>query len=117
MYPFPPLLLQWIMNILREVMQCALKTLLLLWSIVSKKTNMCPSTLWKTILKCLACSMKGPNPGFHKKISFGNEAHVYLNGYVKKIVVTPMHLKKVSVGCALWAVGITANALKFKGTL
>lgn len=36
-------LLLWIMRILRDTLKCALKTLLLLWSRVSKKTWMSPS--------------------------------------------------------------------------
>ncbi|GFS83230.1 thrombospondin-1 [Trichonephila clavipes] len=58
-------------------------------------------------------------PDFHKRISFSDEAHFWLNGYVNKqncriwseanpqvYVETPLHPKKLTVWCALWAGGI-----------
>ncbi|GFV33893.1 DUF4817 domain-containing protein [Trichonephila clavipes] len=58
-------------------------------------------------------------PNFHKRILFSDEAHFWLNGYVKKqncriwseanpqvYVETPLHLEKLTVWCALWAGGI-----------
>ncbi|GFV69228.1 DUF4817 domain-containing protein [Trichonephila clavipes] len=58
-------------------------------------------------------------PDFHKRISFSDEAHFWLNGYVNKqncciwseanpqvYVETPLHLEKLTVWCALWAGGI-----------
>ncbi|GFW21487.1 uncharacterized protein TNCV_1533101 [Trichonephila clavipes] len=58
-------------------------------------------------------------PDFHKRILFSDEAHFWLNGYVKKqncriwseanpqvYVETPLHLEKLTVWCALWASGI-----------
>ncbi|GFW73264.1 transposable element Tc3 transposase [Trichonephila clavipes] len=56
---------------------------------------------------------------FHKRILFSDEAHFWLNGYVNKqncriwseanpqvYVETPLHPEKLTVWCALWAVGI-----------
>ncbi|GFT23566.1 uncharacterized protein TNCV_3510671 [Trichonephila clavipes] len=56
---------------------------------------------------------------FHKRILFSDEAHFWLNGYVNKqncrilseahpqvYVETPLHPKKLTVWCALWAGGI-----------
>ncbi|GFV38280.1 hypothetical protein TNCV_1723611 [Trichonephila clavipes] len=56
---------------------------------------------------------------FHKPILFSDEAHFWLNGYVNKqncriwseanpqvYVETPLHPKKLTVWCALWAGGI-----------
>ncbi|GFW80792.1 hypothetical protein TNCV_3778721 [Trichonephila clavipes] len=58
-------------------------------------------------------------PEFHKRILFSDEAHFWLNGYVKKqncriwseanpqvYVETPLHPEKLTVWCALWAGGI-----------
>ncbi|GFW98070.1 uncharacterized protein TNCV_2491261 [Trichonephila clavipes] len=54
-------------------------------------------------------------PDFHKRISFSDEAHFWLNGYVKKqncricpqvYVKTPLHPEKLTVWCALWAGGL-----------
>ncbi|GFX14084.1 putative transposable element [Trichonephila clavipes] len=58
-------------------------------------------------------------PDFHKQILFSDEAHFWLNGYVKKqncriwseanpqvYVETPLHPEKLTVWCALWAGGI-----------
>ncbi|GFV41230.1 hypothetical protein TNCV_1859491 [Trichonephila clavipes] len=58
-------------------------------------------------------------PDFHKRILFRDEAHFWLNGYVNKqncriwseanpqvYVETPLHPEKLTVWCALWAVGI-----------
>ncbi|GFV28148.1 hypothetical protein TNCV_678361 [Trichonephila clavipes] len=58
-------------------------------------------------------------PDFHKRILFSDEAHFWLNGYVKKqncriwseanpqvYVETPLHPEKLTVWCALWADGI-----------
>ncbi|GFS50908.1 hypothetical protein TNCV_4848021 [Trichonephila clavipes] len=58
-------------------------------------------------------------PDFHKRISFSDEAHFWLNGYVNKqngriwseaypqvYVETPLHAEKLTVWCALWAGGI-----------
>ncbi|GFX26752.1 hypothetical protein TNCV_1839251 [Trichonephila clavipes] len=58
-------------------------------------------------------------PDFHKRILFSDEAHFWLNGYVKKqncriwseanpqvYVETPLHPEKLTVWCALWAGGI-----------
>ncbi|GFX64161.1 uncharacterized protein TNCV_1507781 [Trichonephila clavipes] len=58
-------------------------------------------------------------PDFHKRILFSDEAHFWLNGYVNKqncriwseanpqvCVETPLHPEKLTVWCALWAVGI-----------
>ncbi|GFX29583.1 putative LOC100569746 [Trichonephila clavipes] len=58
-------------------------------------------------------------PDFHKRISFNDEAHFWLNGYVNKqncriwseanpqvYVETPLHPEKLTVWCALWAGGI-----------
>ncbi|GFW72938.1 DUF4817 domain-containing protein [Trichonephila clavipes] len=58
-------------------------------------------------------------PDFHKRILFSDEAHFWLNGYVKKqncriwseanpqvFVETPLHPEKLTVWCALWAGGI-----------
>ncbi|GFW39425.1 uncharacterized protein TNCV_1834081 [Trichonephila clavipes] len=58
-------------------------------------------------------------PDFHKRILFSDEAHFWLNGYVKKqncriwseanpqvYVETLLHPKKLTVWCALWAGGI-----------
>ncbi|GFX45690.1 DUF4817 domain-containing protein [Trichonephila clavipes] len=58
-------------------------------------------------------------PDFHKRISFSDEAHFWLNGYVNKqncriwsegnpqvYVETPLHSEKLTVWCALWAGGI-----------
>ncbi|GFW85856.1 hypothetical protein TNCV_855051 [Trichonephila clavipes] len=55
-------------------------------------------------------------PDFHKRILFSDEAHFWLNGYVNKkncriwseanpqvYVETPLHPKKLTVWCALWA--------------
>ncbi|GFX81209.1 DUF4817 domain-containing protein [Trichonephila clavipes] len=55
-------------------------------------------------------------PDFHKRILFSDEAHFWLNGYVKKqncriwseadpqvYVETPLHSEKLTVWCALWA--------------
>ncbi|GFV50931.1 hypothetical protein TNCV_2602521 [Trichonephila clavipes] len=57
-------------------------------------------------------------PDFHKRISFSDEAHFWLNGYVNKqncriwseanpqvYVETPLHPEKLTVWCALWAGG------------
>ncbi|GFW88032.1 hypothetical protein TNCV_217041 [Trichonephila clavipes] len=56
---------------------------------------------------------------FHRRILFSDEAHFWLNGYVKKqncriwseanpqvYVETPLHPEKLTVWCALWAGGI-----------
>ncbi|GFU48642.1 uncharacterized protein TNCV_1440101 [Trichonephila clavipes] len=58
-------------------------------------------------------------PDFHKQILFSDEAHFWLNGYIKKqncriwseansqvYVETPLHPEKLTVWCALWAGGI-----------
>ncbi|GFV54570.1 hypothetical protein TNCV_955522 [Trichonephila clavipes] len=58
-------------------------------------------------------------PDYHKRILFSDEAHFWLNGYVNKqncriwseanpqvYVETPLHPKKLTVWCALWAGGI-----------
>ncbi|GFV44898.1 putative DD41D transposase [Trichonephila clavipes] len=58
-------------------------------------------------------------PDFYKRILFSDEAHFWLNGYVNKqncriwseanpqvYVETPLHPEKLTVWCALWAVGI-----------
>ncbi|GFX79310.1 hypothetical protein TNCV_696221 [Trichonephila clavipes] len=58
-------------------------------------------------------------PNFHKRILFRYEAHFWLNGYVNKqncriwseanpqvYVETPLHPKKLTFWCALWAGGI-----------
>ncbi|GFT50311.1 putative DD41D transposase [Trichonephila clavipes] len=58
-------------------------------------------------------------PDFHKRNLFSNEVHFWLNGYVNKqnchiwseansqvYVETPLHPKKLTVWCALWADGI-----------
>ncbi|GFV54810.1 putative transposable element [Trichonephila clavipes] len=58
-------------------------------------------------------------PDFHKRILFSDEAHFWFNGYVNKqncriwreanpqvYVETPLHPEKLTVWCALWAVGI-----------
>ncbi|GFV85667.1 uncharacterized protein TNCV_3436701 [Trichonephila clavipes] len=58
-------------------------------------------------------------PDFHKRILFSDEAHFWLNGYVNKqncriwskanpqvYVETPLHPKKLTVWCVLWAGGI-----------
>ncbi|GFV35192.1 uncharacterized protein LOC103524116 [Trichonephila clavipes] len=58
-------------------------------------------------------------PDFHKRILFSDEAHFWLNGYVNKqncriwseanpqvYVETPLHPKKLTIWCALWAGGI-----------
>ncbi|GFU52171.1 hypothetical protein TNCV_4186211 [Trichonephila clavipes] len=58
-------------------------------------------------------------PDFHKRILFSDEAHFWLNGYIKKqncriwseanpqvYVETPLHPEKLTVWCALWAGGI-----------
>ncbi|GFT47394.1 DUF4817 domain-containing protein [Trichonephila clavipes] len=58
-------------------------------------------------------------PDFHKRILFSDEAHFWLNSYVNKqncriwseanphvYVETPLHPKKLTVWCALWAGGI-----------
>ncbi|GFX88401.1 hypothetical protein TNCV_2278691 [Trichonephila clavipes] len=58
-------------------------------------------------------------PNFHKRILFSDEAHFWLNGYVKKqncriwseanpqvYVETPLHPEKLTVWCTLWAGGI-----------
>ncbi|GFU91155.1 DUF4817 domain-containing protein [Trichonephila clavipes] len=58
-------------------------------------------------------------PDFHKRILFSDEAHFWLNGYVNKqncriwseanpqvYAETPLHSEKLTVWCALWAVGI-----------
>ncbi|GFU37470.1 uncharacterized protein TNCV_4274121 [Trichonephila clavipes] len=58
-------------------------------------------------------------PDSHKRILFSDEAHFWLNGYVKKqnsriwreanpqvYVETPLHPEKLTVWCALWAGGI-----------
>ncbi|GFW99420.1 putative DD41D transposase [Trichonephila clavipes] len=58
-------------------------------------------------------------PDFHKRISFTDEAHFWLNGYVNKqncciwsetnpkvYVEIPLHPEKLTVWCALWAGGI-----------
>ncbi|GFY26426.1 transposable element Tc3 transposase [Trichonephila clavipes] len=58
-------------------------------------------------------------PDFHKRILFSDEAHFWLNGYVNQqnchiwseaspqvYVETPLHPEKLTVWCALWAVGI-----------
>ncbi|GFX60879.1 hypothetical protein TNCV_1311721 [Trichonephila clavipes] len=58
-------------------------------------------------------------PDFHKRISFRDEAHFWLNGYVNKqncriwseanpqvYVETPLHPEKLTVWCTLWAGGI-----------
>ncbi|GFY16258.1 DUF4817 domain-containing protein [Trichonephila clavipes] len=60
---------------------------------------------------------------FHKRILFSDEAHFWLNGYVKKqncriwseanpqvYVETPLHPEKLTVWCALWAGGIIDGA-------
>ncbi|GFX48372.1 uncharacterized protein TNCV_4613691 [Trichonephila clavipes] len=57
---------------------------------------------------------------FHKRILLSDEAPFWLNGYVNKqnchiwseanpqvYVKTPLHPEKLTVGCALWAGGIT----------
>ncbi|GFU04308.1 uncharacterized protein TNCV_864091 [Trichonephila clavipes] len=56
---------------------------------------------------------------FNKRILFSDEAHFWLNGYVNKqnchiwseanpqvYVETPLHPRKLTVWCALWAGGI-----------
>ncbi|GFU24161.1 putative DD41D transposase [Trichonephila clavipes] len=58
-------------------------------------------------------------PDFHKRILFSDEAHFWLNGYIKKqncriwseanpqvYLETPLHPEKLTVWCALWADGI-----------
>ncbi|GFU50963.1 putative DD41D transposase [Trichonephila clavipes] len=58
-------------------------------------------------------------PDFHKRILFSDEAHFWLNSFVKKqnchiwseanpqvCVETPLHPEKLTVWCALWAGGI-----------
>ncbi|GFT02519.1 uncharacterized protein TNCV_1487371 [Trichonephila clavipes] len=58
-------------------------------------------------------------PDFHQRILFSDEVHFCLNGYVNKqncriwseanpqvYVETPLHPKKLTVWCALWAGGI-----------
>ncbi|GFV88766.1 hypothetical protein TNCV_3355181 [Trichonephila clavipes] len=63
-------------------------------------------------------------PDFHKRILFSDEAHFWLNGYVNKqncriwseanpqvYVETPLHPEKLTVRCALWAVGIIGSVL------
>ncbi|GFT53215.1 hypothetical protein TNCV_4233121 [Trichonephila clavipes] len=58
-------------------------------------------------------------PDFHKRILFSDEAHFWLNGYIKKqncriwseanpqvYVETPLYLEKLTVWSALWAGGI-----------
>ncbi|GFX62415.1 uncharacterized protein TNCV_1381401 [Trichonephila clavipes] len=58
-------------------------------------------------------------PDFHKRILFSDDAHFWLNGYVKKqncriwseanpqvYVETPLHPEKLTAWCALWAGGI-----------
>ncbi|GFV62689.1 DUF4817 domain-containing protein [Trichonephila clavipes] len=58
-------------------------------------------------------------PDFHKRILFSDEAHFWLNGYVRKqncriwseanpqvYVETPLHPEKLTVWCALWVGGI-----------
>ncbi|GFW64338.1 transposase [Trichonephila clavipes] len=58
-------------------------------------------------------------PDFHKRILFSDEAHFCFNGYINKqnchiwseanpqvYVETPLHPEKLTVWCALWAVGI-----------
>ncbi|GFX32687.1 DUF4817 domain-containing protein [Trichonephila clavipes] len=58
-------------------------------------------------------------PDFHKRILFSDEAYFWLDGYVNKqncriwseanpqvYVETPLHPKKLTVWCALWAGGI-----------
>ncbi|GFV33829.1 putative DD41D transposase [Trichonephila clavipes] len=58
---------------------------------------------------------------FHKQILFSDEAHFWLIGYVNKqncriwseanpqvYVETSLHLEKLTVWCALWAVESTA---------
>ncbi|GFX87649.1 uncharacterized protein TNCV_2465421 [Trichonephila clavipes] len=64
-------------------------------------------------------------PDFHKRILFSDEAHFWLNGYVNKqncriwseanlqvYVETPLHPKKLTVWCALWAGGIIGPYFK-----
>ncbi|GFV83805.1 transposase [Trichonephila clavipes] len=64
-------------------------------------------------------------PDFHKRILFSDEAHFWLNGYVNKqncriwseanpqvYVETPLHPEKLTVWCALWAVGIIGPYFK-----
>ncbi|GFU52161.1 hypothetical protein TNCV_4186111 [Trichonephila clavipes] len=57
-------------------------------------------------------------PDFHKRILFSEEAHFWLNGYIKQncriwseanpqvYVETPLHPEKLTAWCALWAGGI-----------
>ncbi|GFW54472.1 uncharacterized protein TNCV_1608361 [Trichonephila clavipes] len=58
-------------------------------------------------------------PDFHKRILFSDKVHFWLNAYVNKqncriwsepnpqvYVETPLHPEKLTVWCALWAVGI-----------
>ncbi|GFX17968.1 putative transposable element [Trichonephila clavipes] len=58
-------------------------------------------------------------PHFHKRILFSDETHFWLNGYVNKqnyriwseanpqvYVESPLHPEKLTVWCAVWAVGI-----------
>ncbi|GFW35195.1 DUF4817 domain-containing protein [Trichonephila clavipes] len=112
----------------------------------AQELDLCPSTLWKILRKDLGLraykiqlvqELK-PNdhqvrrrfveyaqneiavvPDFHKRILFSDEAHFWLNGYVKKqncrilsetnpqvYVETPLHPEKLTVWCALWAGGI-----------
>ncbi|GFY17830.1 uncharacterized protein TNCV_1075651 [Trichonephila clavipes] len=64
-------------------------------------------------------------PDFQKRILFSDEAHFWLNGYVKKqncriwseanpqvYVETPLHPEKLTVWCALWAARATIDLLK-----
>ncbi|GFW29288.1 uncharacterized protein TNCV_742301 [Trichonephila clavipes] len=61
-------------------------------------------------------------PDFHKRILFSDEAHFWLNVYVKKqncriwseanlqvYVETPLHPENLTVWCALWAGGIIGS--------
>ncbi|GFU87872.1 transposable element Tc3 transposase [Trichonephila clavipes] len=65
-------------------------------------------------------------PDFHKRILFSDEAHFWLNGYVRKqnchiwsevnpqvYVETPLHPEKLTVWCALWA-GVIIGSYFFK---
>lgn len=67
------------------------------------------------------------DPFFYRKIVFSDEAHFWLNGYVNKqncriwsedqpeaLQELPMHPKKVTVWCGLWAGGIIGPYF-FKG--
>ncbi|GFW37636.1 DUF4817 domain-containing protein [Trichonephila clavipes] len=69
-------------------------------------------------------------PDFHKRISFSDEAHFWLNGYINKqncrirseaypqvYVETPLHSEKLTVWCALWAGGINGPVTSSDGSV